>query len=433
MDLTRRTLLKGTLGGLAGLATSGAIVPSALRQLLASPGTRDGRSLIILWMAGGPSTIDLWDPKPGRPNGGRFDAIDTDVASVQFSEVLPRCAKRMRDLTVIRSMKTNEAAHERGHYLLHTGYGPNPTVRHPALGAICAAEIGDPNLDLPSYVSIGGTAPGAGLLGVGHDPLLVQNPRDPLAFIREANGVDPARGEARAKLLLEGEEAYRAKDDEAARARRETLSRSRRLMRSPLLQAFDLSKESQALRSEYGGTPFGDSCLLARRLVETGVACVEVVLGGWDTHRKNFEAVRKLSGSLDPAMAGLVKVLKDRGRLEKTLVLWMGEFGRTPRVNEFDGRDHYARAWSVVMAGGGLEGGKVVGGTDEDGEEVVSRPVSAQDLLATVCTSLGVDAAKENISPEGRPIKIVNGGTPLLDLFARPEQPGRAKKDEAIY
>jgi arylsulfatase A-like enzyme len=200
-------------------------------------------------------------------------------------------------------------------------------------------------------------------------------------------------------------------------------------MKSPLLSAFDLSKEKPELRAEYGNTPFGDACLLARRLTETGVSYVEVVLGGWDTHRNNFAAVRNLCRTLDPAMAALFKDLSDRGRLDDTLVLWMGEFGRTPRVNEFEGRDHYARAWSGVVGGAGLHGGKAIGATDEDGEEVAERPVSAQDLLATCCTALGIDPLKENYSPEGRPIKIVKDGKVVKELLTATPAPEKPRAD----
>lgn len=414
-DLTRRDLLKTA----ALAAASGALVPRSLRSVFAAPGggTASPKSMIVLWMAGGPATIDLWDPKPGRPNGGPVHAIETSAPNVAISEYLPKTAKQLKHLSLVRSMKTNEAAHDRGHYLLHTGYEPNPTVRHPAWGSVCSAEIGRRELDLPSYVSLNGASPRAGLLGVAHDPFLVANPKDPLAFVREAGGVDADRGEARAKLLAEHEEAYAGKEDEAAVARREVIARSRRLMRSPLLATFDLNQEKPALRAEYGNTPFGDACLLARRLTEAGVAYCEVVLGGWDTHRDNFNAVSKLSKTLDPAFAALMQDLSDRGRLDKTLVLWMGEFGRTPRVNEFDGRDHFARAWSVAVGGGGIAGGKVVGATDDDGEEVTERPVTASDLLATVSTALGIDPAKENHSLEGRPIKIVKDGSPIRELL----------------
>ncbi len=412
--LSRRELLRA-----AAVTATGALVPSSIRSVFAAPGgnAASAKSVIVLWMAGGPSTLDLWDPKPGRPNGGPVDAIESSVSSIHLSEYLPRTAKRMHDFSLVRSMSTREAAHERGTYLLHTGYDPNPTVRHPGFGAIVSSEVGDPQLDLPSYVALNGTAPRAGILGVAHDPFVVANPRDPLQFIREAAGVDDARGEERAKLLERREEEYAARDDEAAKTRRAVLGRARRLMKSPLLAAFDLNKEDQRLRAEYGKTPFGDACLLARRLTEAGVSYCEVVLGGWDTHRNNFAAVKNLARTLDPAMAALFKDLSDRGRLEKTLILWMGEFGRTPRVNEFDGRDHYARAWSVAIGGGGIKPGRVVGATDDDGEEVTERPVTAQDLLATACTVLGIDPRKENVSAEGRPIKIVSDGKPIQELL----------------
>jgi hypothetical protein len=422
MKLTRRETLKQAATGAAALTFSGAFVPRALRSVFAAPGgsAATRKSVIILWMAGGPATIDLWDPKPGRPNGGPVRAIETQLPDVQISQYLPKTAQRMKDFAIIRSMKTDQADHARGHYLLHTGYEPNPTVRHPAFGAVCSAELSPEDFDIPSYVAIGGSAPRAGILGAAHDPFTIGNVKDPLAFVREAAGVDAARGDSRSELLLEREEAYAARDDEASRSRLEAIKRARRLMKSPLLDAFDLSKEKAELRAEYGNTPFGDACLLARRLTEIGVSCCEVVLGGWDTHRGNFQAVANLCRTLDPAMAALSKDLSDRGRLDKTLIVWMGEFGRTPRVNEFEGRDHYARAWCTVLGGAGIRGGQVLGKTDDDGEEVLDRPVSAPDLLATACLALGIDPRKENYSAEGRPIKIVKDGSPVRELFAAP-------------
>ncbi len=422
MNLNRRDLLKT-----GALAATGALLPRSMRSVFAAPGgsTASPKSMIVLWLGGGPATIDLWDPKPGRPNGGPVQAIETTVPSIQVSEYLPKSAQRVKDFAIIRSMKTTQADHDRGNYLLHTGYDPNPTVRHPGFGAVCSSEIGRPDFDIPSYISIGGNAARAGILGVAHDPFVVGNARDPLVYIREA--VDAERGSERAKLLEKREEEYAAKDDEAARTRREVLHRSRRLMKSPLLEAFDVSKEKPELRQEYGQTPFGDGCLLARRLTEAGVAYVEVVVGGWDTHRGNFAAVKNLCHTLDPAMAALFKDLKDRGRLDQTLVLVMGEFGRTPRVNEFDGRDHYARAWACAIGGAGIQGGKVVGATDEDGEEVTEKPVSAQDLLATCCAALSIDPLKENYSAEGRPIKIVKDGTVVKDLLTVSDMPEKPR------
>jgi hypothetical protein len=426
MNLNRRELLRA-----GAIAATGALLPRSFQSVFAGPGgaTATNKSMIVLWLAGGPSTLDLWDPKPGRPNGGPVNAIDTAVQNIQISEYLPRTAKRMKDFAIVRSLKTTQADHDRGNYLLHTGYDPNPTVRHPGFGAICSSEIGKADLDIPSYICLGGTAPRAGILGVAHDPFVISNPRDPLAYIREAGGVDEKRGEERAKLLEKREEEYAAKDDEAARTRREILKRARRLMKSPLLESFDLGKEKPELRAEYGNTPFGDACLLARRLTETGVSYVEVVIGGWDTHQNNFQAVHNLCNTLDPAMAALFKDLNDRGRADKTLVLCMGEFGRTPRINEFNGRDHYARAWSVALGGGGIVGGKVIGATDEDGEEVAEKPVSAQDLLHTCCVALGIDPLKENYSAEGRPIKIVKDGTAVKELLTVTEAPQKAHAD----
>jgi uncharacterized protein (DUF1501 family) len=191
-----------------------------------------------------------------------------------------------------------------------------------------------------------------------------------------------------------------------------------RLMHTPLLEAFDLSKEKPELVQAYGDSQFGKGCLLARRLVERGVACVEVSLGGWDTHQDNFNRVAQNCKALDPGMGTLIKDLNDKGLLKNTLVLWMGEFGRTPKINPNNGRDHFPKAWSLALAGGGIQGGRVIGSTDKDGLEVKERPVTVPDLFATIYAALGVDSKKKNVSPLGRPIQLADNGVAVKELLS---------------
>jgi hypothetical protein len=418
--LTRRDALKLAAAGVTGVSLSGWL-PVLARAAAVAPPARP-RRCILLWMDGGPSHKDTFDLKPGTKDGGTFGAIDTSVSGVQISEHFPQFAKQMKHVAVLRGMSTLEGAHGRARYYLHTGYreGSGGLV-HPSLGAIVSAEKGRPEFPLPNYVSINNRSYGAGFLGPRHQPLIVPIPQRgvenlrPLADARHFAGRLDLLGELEAAFHRE----YRAP---VGHAHRTTYQRAVALMQSKEARAFDLSREPEAVRRKYGATRFGEGCLLARRLVEAGVVFVEVTLGGWDTHQNNFERVRALSGEADPAMAALVGDLHDRGLLETTLVVWMGEFGRTPRITSrggTPGRDHYPRAWSSLMIGGGVRGGQVVGKTDREGAAVVERRISALDYLATVCTQLGINYAKQNHTPIGRPLRLVDkGATPIKELLA---------------
>jgi uncharacterized protein (DUF1501 family) len=376
---------------------------------------KQDRALILLYMAGGPSQFETFDPKPGTTNGGPTTAIDTVVPGIQIAQHWPRVAQALGDIAVIRSMTNREGQHQRAAYQLHTGYLPSGSVKYPSLGCNLARELADRSRDLPAVVSVGPSV-GAGFLGVDYEPFVVQNPGQLPQDV--ASAVPVPRFERRLGLLgrLEGEFAERG--GEQAVADHKTLyEKTRRLVLSPEVKAFDLSDEPQALRDRYGSTQFGRGCLLARRLVEAGVTFVEVTLNGWDTHDNNFERVATLSGQADPAFAALVEDLRERGRLDRTMVVWAGEFGRTPRVNPRNGRDHYPRVFNAAVAGGGVRGGQVIGASTSDGSGVDRDAVSIADLLTTVCKSMQVDARKENLSPLGRPIKIVDGGKPVDALF----------------
>jgi hypothetical protein len=380
---------------------------------------RRGKACILLWMQGGPSHFETFDPKPGHANGGETKAIDTAVSGIRIAENLPRVATMMDHFSIIRSMTSKEGSHPRATFLMHTGYLPSASVKYPSIGGLAARELADPDFDLPSFVQIGagfrGTG-GGGFLGVDYDPFQMASADTPPANTQPTSSVD--RYQRRLGLLgrLEGEYA-------AVEGKKEVENHSKlygkasRMILSPRMSAFDLDDESVETREAYGRTPFGNGCLLARRLVETGVTFVEVLLNGWDTHADNFQKVRELCGRVDQPMSHLVADLRDRGMLDDTLVLWMGEFGRTPRINPRAGRDHYPRAFNVALAGGGIRGGQVIGSTDDAGASVADRPVGVADLFQTVCHSLEMDAAKENMSPIGRPIKIVDGGAPVSELF----------------
>lgn len=379
---------------------------------------------ILLWMQGGPSQFETFDPKPEHPNGGGTATIETAVPGIRIAAGWEQTAAAMKDVALVRSMTNREGNHQRATYQLHTGYLPTGTLKHPAFGSIVASELGDPAFDLPHFVSIGNATVGAGFLGVEYEPFLVQDPNRPPTNV--ALPVPPARFESRLGLLDRLESAGFAAGGGADRVKehRTVYRQTASMVLSPRIRAFDLEGEDSSLRDRYGRTPFGQGCLLARRLVETGVTFVEVVSSGggglqnWDTHENNQERVGNLAAQVDPAFATLLADLKSRGLLERTLVLWMGEFGRTPRINPRGGRDHFPRCFNLAMAGGGIRGGQVVGASTPDGSEPADRPVGVNDLLATTCKALRIDASKENMSPVGRPIRIVDGGKPVAELLS---------------
>jgi hypothetical protein len=422
--ISRRALLQGSIGGFLGFAMArqkdlfGAPAPELL--LPARSGAGKARSVILLWMSGGPSQYETFDPKPGVPNGGPTKAIDTSVKGIQYAQNLPRLARLAHHVAVVRGFTTKEGSHDRGRYLMHTGYLPTGTVVHPSMGAVTAMEVGQKTLDLPNYISIGSRAESAGFLPAEYNPLVV-DAGSKIPDVGYPAGVTRDRFRARMKFL-EGQEKDFGQDRTGEELQRHATAyrKADRLMHTPLLEAFDLSKEPESLVKAYVGEKdnrFGKGCLLARRLVERGVSFVEVQLGGWDTHSKNFENVAKLCAQLDPGMSTLVADLEQRGLLEETLVVWMGEFGRTPKINKNDGRDHYPKVWSIALAGGGIQGGRVIGSSDRDGVEVKDRPVTVPDLFATMYTCLGVDYRKKNVSPLGRPIQIADNGIPVPELL----------------
>jgi uncharacterized protein (DUF1501 family) len=364
---------------------------------------------------------------------------------MQISEHLPKLAKLGQHLAILRSMSTKEADHGRATYTMRTGHAPGGPIQYPVLGALVAKELEPPDAELPSFASIAPYrflspgAYGAGFLGPRYAPLIVgENANigpaqqyDQALKVQALDlpaGVSARRAAARVQLLDEMEEDFLAeRSGVAALSHRTAYQRAVTMIRSPAAKAFNLDEEPKELRDRYGRNLFGQGCLLARRLVERGVPFIEVTLSavpglntfGWDTHQDNFNAVQKLSEVLDAGWSTLLEDLKERGLLESTLIVWMGEFGRTPKINNNKGRDHWANSWSTVLAGGGIRGGQVIGKTSADGMAVAERPVSVRDFLATVCLALGIDIAKQNQSNVGRPIRIVEpGAQPIQEVLA---------------
>ncbi len=404
----------------ASAAAAGVLSFRDVMSLQAEELRRQGMSMILLWMAGGPSHLETFDPKPEAENGGPTEAIDTSVPGIQIANGWEKTAGAMQDIALIRSMTNKEGNHRRATYQLHTGYVPSGSVKHPALASNIAREIGNLDGALPSFVRVGAARNnriGAGFLGVDYEPFAVQQAGKLPQNV--AAGVPHPRYNTRLGLLNRLEDEFAARGGKTNVAdHRKIYKKASKLVLTPDVKAFDLSNEPDEVTQAYGDTNFGRGCLLARRLVETGVTFVEVTQGGWDTHQDNFERVKNNAAQVDPAFAALIHDLKQRGMLEKTLVLWTGEFGRTPRINARTGRDHYPRAFNAAIAGGGIQGGQVIGSTSDDGGRVEETPVTVPDLLQTVCRSLNVQADKENMSPLGRPMKIVDGGTVVDQLFA---------------
>jgi Protein of unknown function (DUF1501) len=435
--LSRRDWLRLGLAGVAGTTMSGWLEALAA-EVAAHPQRK--RACILLWMNGGPSQTDTFDLKPGHANGGPFKEVATAAPGVKFSEHLPKLAKQAKHLALVRSMSTKEGDHSRATYYLRTGYLPQGSVQYPPLGSLLSRELGSEESALPNFVSISPVtfiSPAAftpGFLGPQYAPLVVGDagygfgavPNYDKALkvqdLMPPADVKPPQLDSRIELLQGLQSDFVARHPGVpALSHRAAYERAVRLMRTAAGKAFNLEEEPARLRDAYGRNLFGQGCLLARRLVERGVPFVEVTLSNtpgapnnWDTHQQNFEQVKQLCGVLDPAWATLLQDLKDKGLLETTLIVWMGEFGRTPQINAQAGRDHFPNAWSTVLAGGGIKGGTVYGQTSADAMTVKDNAVSVPNFVATVARALGVDPTKQNMSNVGRPIRIADAGSKAI-------------------
>jgi uncharacterized protein (DUF1501 family) len=409
----RRGFLK--LAGLSWLTPVGQLLARQAEQ-----SREPAQSIILLWLGGGPSQLETFDPHPDTRIAGGTKAIATAAPGIQLAAGFDRLAALMGSVALVRSMVSKEGDHERGTYLMKTGYRPDPTVEHPSIGAICCHELPVGQTDIPRHISIlAGQWPSrGGFLGGEFDAFQAGDPQGALPDVTA--GVPAPRDLARVADLEVLERAFargrRTRVD--ATLHRETLARARLMMSSEQLKAFDVSHEPASLRAEYGDTAFGRGCLAARRLTEVGVRCVEVTLDGWDTHVNNHSFQAAKVKILDPAFAALLRDLKSRNALDRTIVLCCGEFGRTPKINVTAGRDHWTNGFSLALAGGGLRGGVAVGATDPEGAKDPVRPATIEDVHATVLSALGLNPAKENIAPAtSRPIKL-SAGRPIRELLA---------------
>lgn len=403
----RRDLLKIAAG--CGLSF---FVPGLSARAASARGQERKKSLVTIWLAGGPSQLETWDPHPGTAIGGPTRDIATRVPELRIAEHYPRVAEQIDNLSVIRSIVSKEGDHERGTYLLKTGYRPDPTLKHPAAGAIVAKELPSTSLEIPAIVSLCNSQWPArgGFLGDELDAFKVYDPGRNLHNMRPP--VSAKREQRRVANLDVVSKSFRTGRAMSAdkTLHQHTVERALTMMSSEQLKAFEIDDEPASVLAAYGDSQFGRGCLVARRLVETGVRAVEVTLEGFDSHANNFEGHKTQAAILDPALAKLISDLKERELLDSTVVLCIGEFGRTPKVNPLDGRDHWPSGFSCLLGGGGLKSGAVIGSTDPEGTfKEPHDPITVADLYATIFTALGIDFAKEVITPIGRPMAYCQG------------------------
>jgi uncharacterized protein (DUF1501 family) len=424
MNLFRRDLLKAAFASGLSFTLPGLDLRAAERR-----GDERQKSLIVVWLGGGASQLETWDPHPGTAIGGPTKSIKTKVAGLEIADLYPRVAEQIHELNVIRSLVSKEGDHERGTYMLKTGYRPDPTLIHPSLGAIACHELPNEKIEIPSHISLLGSQWPArgGFLGEMFDAFKIYDPGSGIRNLKARVGDD--RQQQRLKALDIVSKSFQA----GRRVQVEntlhqlTVERALRMMTSEQLKAFELDQEPAAIREAYGDSRFGRGCLTARRLVETGVRAIEVTLMGWDTHANNFEGHKTQAKELDPALAALIHDLQQRDLLASTVVLCLSEFGRTPRINPLDGRDHWPKGFSCLVGGGGLRSGVVIGETDtqpqseQDAVKSASKsphdPIEVPDLFATVLRQLGVEFDKEMLTPVGRPMKL-SSGKPIERLIA---------------
>lgn len=431
--IARRGLLQAGLFGGAMWLTPLAHALAQQAEQTGSEKNRPGqrpKSLIFLVLQGAPSQLETFDPHAGKKIGGETVAIDTNVKGIQFASGMKLTAERMDKIALVRSVVSKEGDHERASYNVKTGFRPDPTLVHPSIGAVAAHQLPQAGTEIPRHISIlPGPWPGrGGYLGDKYDAFKINDPRSKLPDVTRQ--VKQERFDRRLADLSVVESAFARgrlpKLDQAKTLHRTSIDAAVTMMSSEQLTAFDIEQEPQAVRDAFGDTPFGRGCLAAARLVEVGVRCVEVGLGGWDSHINNHEQQNQQVDILDPAFAALIDYLHQRDRLADTLILCCGEFGRTPSINPAGGRDHWPHGFSVAMAGAGLAGGRVLGETDPEGtklehpgeEELTpGKGIPIQHIHATVLHALGVGHDKELMTPVGRPMQL-SKGKPIMELFA---------------
>ena len=423
---TRRAFVTGAAKSILGVGMLPAL--GNLASASAMPGIPmatggKAKSVIYLYMSGGMSHIDTFDTKPGAETQGPVESIKTKADGVQVSEFFPKLADQMHNVALINSMNSTQGAHAQGNYFMHTSYFLRGTIKHPDMGAWATKHLGKANEGLPANIKIGGASEGlgGGFLESEFAAVPIGNPEAGLQYSKMADGITNSRfGRRMRKLKAMNEGFAKQYNTKEARAYASMYDEAVTLMKSKDLKVFDLTEETDEVRNRYGRNPFGQACLLARRLTENGVRFIEVNNGGWDTHGDNFGRVEEKGAVLDQALASLLADLESSGKLEETLVVVATEFGRTPKIfSERDnGRNHYPQAFSCLLAGGGIKGGLKYGKTDEEGREVVEDMVVVPDFNATIAHAMGIPLDKKTMSPSMRPFTVADKGEPILDLFA---------------
>jgi hypothetical protein len=386
-----------------------------------TPRKNPAKNIIFLYMSGGMTHLDTFDPKPGAETQGPVEAINTSAKGIQISEYLPGLAKQIDKAVLFRSLSSTQGAHERGRYLMRTSYTQRGTIRHPAMGAWMLRLSGRNNKSLPGNVRIGGDSrhPGAGFMEAEFSPLPIGDPIAGLQNSKLSRGATQDQFDKRLRLSYDLDREFREKfNQKKVRSYNDAYDDAVRLMTSEELEAFNVYREPESVRMSYGDNPFGQGVLLARRLVENNVRFVEVTLGGWDTHQSNFVRVPERADLLDRALSTLLADLHERGLLDETMVVVASEFGRTPKINQNAGRDHYPKAFSGLIAGGGIQGGQVYGSTDERGEEVADDMLAVPDFNATIAYGLGLPLRKIVTSASRRPFTVAHKGEPVTKLYS---------------
>ncbi|MEW4452808.1 DUF1501 domain-containing protein [Bremerella sp. JC817] len=418
---SRRTLLQAG-AGLAWLTPLSRLLAASSEQ---SPDARRRpKSVIVLWMQGGPSQLETWDPHAGKLIGGDVKGIDTSVPGVQLADTMPFTAEIMDQVSLLRCVTSKEGDHERATYNMQTGYRPDPTLVHPAIGAVMCHELSIDGVEIPRHVSIFPSefSPKGGFLGNKYDAFRMYDPIGPLPDLPKRVGED--RFEARMADLDILESSFargRRADLEANKTlHRKTVERATTMMTSDQIGAFNIDEVPKALKDQFGDNGFGRGCLCATQLIETGVRCVQVTLSGWDTHANNHQLQSARAAQLDAAFSATIKHLQEKEIFEDTLVLCGGEFGRTPKINPAAGRDHWPHGFSVALAGGGIRRGVVLGETDPEGGKITAdtkHAVRVEDIHATIHSALGIDFTKDYQTPIGRPMAICQG-EPISQIIA---------------
>ncbi|MCS6852701.1 MAG: DUF1501 domain-containing protein [Gemmataceae bacterium] len=395
--IDRRLFLQGGVATALGVTLGG--LGWSRDTLCAAELKKRGKHVLLLWLAGGASQLETWDPKPGRPTGGPFRSIQTAVPGVHISELLPKMAKLMNRVAIVRSLDTRIGEHGQAAEMMQRGRRPEAEVAYPDIGTIVAKELGERDSAVPEYVSIyqategqRSARPFAGFLGGRYAGMSLEKSLKPENIDRPAHLSDQEHAEREHLRQFLSEQFNRSRQADAVQGYNSAYARVRGLMRADTL--FDLEREPPAVRDRYGRTEFGQHALIGRRLIEAGVPMVKIARAWWDSHHDNFESHRELVSELDHVMSTLLLDLEERGLLESTLVITLSEFGRTPTINRDLGRDHFASAWSCTFTGCGIRGGAVHGRTDPDGRSVVEGKVEAGDIAATIYTALGINPHK---------------------------------------